>query len=83
MLNNLLKIHLIRAIQKNVKATGDLIDNKITNTIREVSKIYHRIIHKRLQRNKKILGLIQKYPGKDIYLQKKRQQIINHLKLMS
>ena len=38
MLNNLLKIHLIRAIQKNVKATGDLIDNKITNTIREVSK---------------------------------------------
>ena len=61
-----LKTALKRVIQKAAETTGDLIGNEIADKITKVSKIYHIIIKKQLQM-------------KDIYLQKKRQQIINDL----
>ena len=54
-----------RAIQKIVEATGDLIDNKISDKITSASK--------NLLENYKIMKLItkQKCQKEDMYLQKK------------
>ena len=65
-----------RAIQKTT-ATSDLIHNKIANKITKVSKkIYNRIIQRQLQ-----MKMIKKYLKKDMYLQKKRQEIIDDVSL--
>ena len=50
-----------RAIHKTVEATGDLVDNKISN--------HHKILHK-------WLIVKQKYQKKDIFLQKKDRKLL-------
>ena len=62
-----------RAIQKSAEATGDLIANKIADKITNVSKSPKKFIQIRMK---------QIYQKRDIYLQKKRQQIIDELRLV-
>ena len=64
------------ATQKTAEVTGDLIGNKIENKITNFLRTYHRIIQKRLQMKEKILDLIEKYQGKDIYLQKECKKLL-------
>ena len=52
-----------RAIHKTVEATGDLVDNKISN--------HHKILHK-------WLIVKQKYRKKDIFLQKKDRKLLRN-----
>ena len=61
-----------RAIQKTAEVTGDLIENKMI-TLQESQKLHHRIIQKQLRK---------KQLEKDIYLQKKKQKIIDDLRLI-
>ena len=80
MLNNLLQIQLKllqkKAIPKTAEATSELIGNEITNKITKNSPLEQfRMIHKQKKNQ-------YKYQKKDIYLQKKRQQIIDGLRLI-
>ena len=52
-----------RAIHKTVEATGDLVDNKISN--------HHKILHK-------WLIVKQKYRKKDRFLQKKDRKLLRN-----
>ena len=54
-------------IQKAAEGTGDLIGGKITG----LQKIHNKIIQTQLQ-----MGMIKKYPKKDIYLQKKGRKLL-------
>ena len=65
-----------RALQKTAKATSDLIGNKIANKITGVSKVHNRIFQRQLQ-----MSMIKKYLKNDVYLQKKKQEIIVDLRL--
>ena len=79
-----------REIQKTAEATGDFIGNKITNSmklqnnnykiielpIQMLQKIHHKIIQKQLQ-----MSTMKKYLKKCINLQKKKQEIIDKLRL--
>ena len=57
--------------KKTAEATGDLIGNKIANTITKFQKVHHRIIQKQLQMN-----MIKKCLKKDINLQKKYRKLL-------
>ena len=50
----LLKTASKRAIQKTGEATCDLIENEITDRIRKVSKLHHRIVQRHLKVKQKI-----------------------------
>ena len=77
--------------QKTAEKTGDLIGNKIANTVQsktiatranlttvKLREVHHGIIQKQLQ-----LNMIKKYLKKDIHFQKKIQQkIIGNLTLI-
>ena len=58
-------------IQKIVKATGDLIGNKIANRITNVSQNSQKIIHGQLQ-----MKMIKKYLKRDIYLEEKDKKLL-------
>ena len=64
-----LKIAGKRAIQKTAKATGDLIGNKIADTITSYSKKKQKMNHTQMT-------LAMKYQKKDIYLHKKDKKLL-------
>ena len=63
-----------RANQKTAEATGDLVGHKITDQVISVSKKSSKKLH---SQNDKIEILKEMY----IYIEKKRQQIIDELRL--
>ena len=65
-----------RAIQKTADTTGGFLGNKIGVKFQNSCELYQRIIKKQLQMKKEILDLIEKYPGKDIYLKKKGRKLL-------
>ena len=64
-----------RAIQKTAEATGDLIGNKMTDKIKNVSKKSPKELH---SQNEDELGK----PKKSYVSREKRQQIIDELRLV-
>ena len=72
-----LKTSSKRVIQKNTKASGDLIGNKITNESQKFRKIHNKIIQRQLQ-----MRMIKKYLKRDIYLLKKDKKLLIILILM-
>ena len=62
-----------RAIQKTAGATGDLIDNKIADKIKSISKFPQNASKNCIQKQMKMK---QKYQKKDIYLQKKHNKLL-------
>ena len=76
---DVMKNSLKRAIQKIAEAIGDLI---VTKLLMKLQAFQQSCIQKNLQQNcdQKIMN--QKHQNKDTYLQKKRQQIIDELRLV-
>ena len=70
-----LKIAGKRATQKTAEETGDLVGNTIANKITSISKKKQEVNHTQM-------WLPIKYQKKDIYLHKKRQKIIDELRLI-
>ena len=48
--------------------------------LQKSQEVQHKIVQRQLQMKHKILDLIMKYLKKDIYLQKKREQIVDDIR---